>query len=325
MSFVLNYFNLTFSKIKWIYRKYNLKARKVKTKSKRHRPAFNSVFFDWWIEFVSNSPNKLKQWNNLFSHFNTTCFLYDWPNDFMKNPIERSHKIDDEEFLIPRWYYINSKEDFINEASRYSHYYNFKRISSSEYRYWKTSFQIISEYLKPYFYKYLVNFPTLILDNCISDLIYHTKTIDTLLHHLLNNPPDFSNPKSVLDFKHKFNIQNNFFAQNVFDLYLKEIPYNLVVKKIISVLYSLKAIIFKLSLIYKKTHFFHYQKWVFKQSYLIASLLFIIKRFEFSWSFFNNFFFYTIWHWFIFFEYHRIISSTLCIWSKVCCITKHLW
>jgi len=303
MPFVLNYFNLTFSKIKWIYRKYNLKVRKVKTKSKRHRPAFNydalspfqillydtkhildkgalpshiydkfklnpdlpiyeynifdvkswfrfiayshqinatfwlyflkfvimfirsiwvdfhiSVFFDWWIEFVSNSEKKLNDWNNLFSHLNTTCFLYDWPNDSRKNPIERSHKIDDEEFLIPRWHYINSKKDFIIEASKYSYYYNFERISHSEYRYWKTPFQFISEYLKPFFYKYLLNFPTLILDDCIADLIYHTKTIDTL-HYLLNNSPNFNNPKSIIDFKYKLNIQNNIFAQNVFDLY----------------------------------------------------------------------------------------------------------
>jgi len=304
MPFVLDYFNLTFSKIKWIYRKYNLRVRKVKTKSKRHRPAFDyqalspfqvllydtkhildksalpshiydkfnlnpnlpiyefnifdvkswfrfiayshklnttfwlyflkfvlmfirsiwvdfhiSVFFDWWIEFVSNSPDKLNQWNDLFSHLNTTCYLYDWPRDSRKNPIERSHKIDDEEFLIPRWYFINSKQDFIIEATNYSYYYNFQRGSTSKYKYWKTPFQIISEYLKPFFYNYLTNFPTLILDDCIWDLIYHTKTIDTL-YYLLNNTPDFNNLKSVIDFKYKLNIHNNIFAQNVFDLYL---------------------------------------------------------------------------------------------------------
>jgi len=41
MPSVLSYFNLTLPKIKGIYRKHNLRVRKVKTKSKRNRPAFN--------------------------------------------------------------------------------------------------------------------------------------------------------------------------------------------------------------------------------------------------------------------------------------------
>ena len=77
----------------------------------------------------------------------------------------------------------------------------------------------VSENLKPFFHKYLLNFPTLILDDCISDLIYYTKTIDTV-YHLLNNPPDFNDPKSVIDFQYKLDIHDNIFAQNVFDLYL---------------------------------------------------------------------------------------------------------
>ena len=301
--YVLQHFNLTLSKIKWIYRNYNLKVRKVKSKSKRNRPLFDykslavfeylfydtkhildkkalpssvynkfnlypelpiyeynifdakswfrfiayansinatfglyflkfvimfirsiwydlsiKVYFDWWIEFVSNSDSKLKQWNDLFSLLNTTCFLYDWPRDPRKNLIERSHRIDDEEFLIPRWDFINSKQSFLTEAKDYWYYYNFERVSSSKYRYWKTPYDIISSSWL-YFHRYLLNFPTLILDDCIWDLIYHTKTIDTI-YNLKTNPPDFSDSKSITDFKYKFNIHNNIFAQNVFDPYL---------------------------------------------------------------------------------------------------------
>jgi hypothetical protein len=176
-----------------------------------------SVFFDWWAEFVSNSPSKLQQWNSLFSFLNTSCFLYDWPRDPRKNLIERSHRIDDEEFFIPRWSFINSKQSFLKEAYDYWYYYNFERVSSSKYRYWKTPYSIVSSSWI-HFHKYLLNFPTLILDDYISDLIYYTKTIDTV-YHLKINPPNLSNPKSIIDFKYKFNIHNNIFAQNVFDLY----------------------------------------------------------------------------------------------------------
>jgi len=177
-----------------------------------------TVFFDWWAEFVSNSDKKLLHWNSILASLNVSCELYNWPKDSRKNLIERSHRIDDEEFLIPRWAYINSKPDFLKEANDYSYYYNFHRISTSKYRYWKTPYDIVSSNLKYFNHKYLLHFPTLILDDWISDLIYHTKTIDTL-YHLNTNSPNFNDIKSIIDWKYKFNIHNNIFAQNVFDLY----------------------------------------------------------------------------------------------------------
>ncbi len=300
----LSKFNLSFSKIKGIYKKHNIKVRKSKSKNRRYRPIFDykslhifqyllydtkhildisslpphiyhkfssnpeipiyeynifdakswfrfiayshqlnstfgfyflkfvlmfirsigydlpiTVLFDWWAEFVSNSPSKLNQWNELLSILNTSCQLYSWPRDVRKNLIERSHRIDDEEFFSPRWDFINSKSDFLKEAHDYRFYYNFQRISSSKYRFWKTPFDIISSHLKPFYFKYFLNFPTLILDDAISDLMYYTKNIDTLFY-LKKHPPDLTNPKSVIDWKYKFNLQNNIFAQNVFELYL---------------------------------------------------------------------------------------------------------
>ncbi len=185
--FVLDYLNLTFSKIKWIYRKHNIKVRKVKSKNKRTRPLFDykalsvfqflfydtkhildksslpshiynkfklnphlpiyeynifdakswfrfiaysnslnstyaftylkfvimvirsiwynfpiTVFFDWWAEFVSNSDKKLLHWNSILASLDVYCELYNWPKDSRKNLFERSHRIDNEEFLIPR-------------------------------------------------------------------------------------------------------------------------------------------------------------------------------------------------------------------------------
>ena len=82
----------------------------------------------------------------------------------------------------------------------------------------KTPYDIVPSNLKYFYHKYLLHFPTLILDDWISDLIYHTKTIDTL-YYLNTNPPNFDDIKYIIDWKYKFNIHNNFFAQNVFDLY----------------------------------------------------------------------------------------------------------
>ncbi len=55
---------------------------------------------------------------------------YNSAKDIRKNLIERSHLSYDSKFFIPRWYFINSKIDFLNEAKNYQYYRNFKRFHS---------------------------------------------------------------------------------------------------------------------------------------------------------------------------------------------------
>ena len=53
-------------------------------------------------------------------YLNIEFYTYYWPKDPRKNLIERSHRSDDEEFIIPRWYFINSKKDFLKRSLRLS-------------------------------------------------------------------------------------------------------------------------------------------------------------------------------------------------------------
>jgi hypothetical protein len=63
-----------------------------------------------------------------------------------------------------------------------------------------------------------LSFPILILDECLGDIIYHTKTIDLMI--ALESLPTFQDHKSLVDFKDSLSIVNNKYAQNVLNHYL---------------------------------------------------------------------------------------------------------
>lgn len=88
------------------------------------------LWTDWWVEFFSWSEKKRNIRNEKLSYLNVEFYSYNWAKDPRKNLIERSHLSDDSELFIPRWYFINSKKDFLKEASDYSYYRNFKRFHS---------------------------------------------------------------------------------------------------------------------------------------------------------------------------------------------------
>jgi hypothetical protein len=62
-----------------------------------------------------------------------------------------------------------------------------------------------------------LDFPILILDECIGDIIYHTKTIDLAI--AIKGNPIFEDQKSLVDFKNRLCIVNNSYAQNLLDHY----------------------------------------------------------------------------------------------------------
>jgi hypothetical protein len=55
---------------------------------------------------------------------NAEIYSYEPRFDIRKNLIERSHKTDDEEFLIPRGMFIDSQDSFLQEANAYAQYFN---------------------------------------------------------------------------------------------------------------------------------------------------------------------------------------------------------
>lgn len=173
---------------------------------------------DWWIEFFSNSDKKKAYWNSILWELNAEIDSYNSNKDVRKNIIERSHKTDDEEFYVPRWEFINDKKSFIKEAYLWYRYFNFERGHTGKNMNWKTPIEMVEEswlyYLRP-----LYRFPTLILEDSISDIMYHTKTIFVKKEINKGTIDNIKDQKDLVDFKYKLNIQNNIYAQNVLDLY----------------------------------------------------------------------------------------------------------
>jgi hypothetical protein len=175
-----------------------------------------TMWFDWGSEFCSASPKKLAEWNKKLEVLNCVVYQYEWAKDIRKNLIERSHKTDDEEFYNPRWYYINDLESFKKEAKNWYMHFNFTRVhmgiemGTTPYKklcasgLWKT--------------KWYDKFPVLILDTCINELMYNTKTI-VLRQSLYNNKGAFIDCKSYVDFQVNLNILHNKYAQNVLTPY----------------------------------------------------------------------------------------------------------
>jgi hypothetical protein len=133
-----------------------------------------------------------------------------------KNLIERSHRSDDEEFYAPRWYHICDRKSFLKEARNWYMHWNYTRLHTwidmgvtpyeklQQTGIWKT--------------RWWDSFPVLILDECISDLMYHTKTLE--LKHVLDATPTRNNQKDYIDFQVNLNILHNIYAQNVLTHYL---------------------------------------------------------------------------------------------------------
>jgi len=88
-----------------------------------------SVQMDMGSEFYSGSKRKQKEWNEYFKKYN--CHVYDTEGvKWKQNIVERSHRIDDEEFYCPRGDRINTKTDFMIEGQFWIKYYNHRPSES---------------------------------------------------------------------------------------------------------------------------------------------------------------------------------------------------
>jgi hypothetical protein len=88
-----------------------------------------SVQFDGGREFCSASLKKINDWNLEFKKYGVR--VYDTQGaKWKQNLVERTHRIDDEEFYCPQGEFIESKKDFALEAQLWLFYYN-NRISDS--------------------------------------------------------------------------------------------------------------------------------------------------------------------------------------------------
>lgn len=85
---------------------------------------------DWWSEFFSWSEKKQNDWNNILKQLDSDIDCYNPNWDIRKNLIERSHRSDDEEFLIAFWDDMKTNNIFMNKAQAYNDYRNKSRIHS---------------------------------------------------------------------------------------------------------------------------------------------------------------------------------------------------
>jgi hypothetical protein len=127
---------------------------------------------DWWSEFFSNSRRKEALWNNLLQELDADIDCYEPTWDIRKNLIERSHRSDDEEFLIAFGEDFKTKDDFMIKAQAYNDYRNKSRIHSWKGINWRTPLQKI---IDCWFYNAskILDFRVLYLDSYFYPLQKH--------------------------------------------------------------------------------------------------------------------------------------------------------
>lgn len=72
----------------------------------------------------------MEEWNKLLMELDAKIDCYNPNWDIRKNLIERSHRSDDEEFLIPFGESMKTKMQFMIQAQEYSDYWNKLRSHS---------------------------------------------------------------------------------------------------------------------------------------------------------------------------------------------------
>jgi uncharacterized protein YktA (UPF0223 family) len=164
------------------------------------------------VEFCSGSSLKLSSWNSLLKLLNAQAYAYNPHWDIRKNLIERSHRNDDDEWLIPRGQYIKDEESFLREAKDYWYYLNFERQHSGKGMNDRTPFEVLknSGLLGV---KQLLKFPILILDHHIDVLRRCTEPL--LFEHDIKLAEEkrkgvLLDPKTLLDISSKY----DFFVPN---------------------------------------------------------------------------------------------------------------
>jgi hypothetical protein len=139
-------------------------------------------------EFCSSSLSKLNEWNRSLSILNAEMYTYEPNFDIRKNLIERSHRTDDEEFLVPKGPLIKDRESFLREARTYATYFNSRRPHSGYGMNNMTPIEKLeSRGLKSA--RKLLKFPTMILEETIGALRRGTEIVQVIprLKDLLNS------------------------------------------------------------------------------------------------------------------------------------------
>jgi hypothetical protein len=180
---------------------------------------FINMYTDWWSEFFSNSQKKKQEWNNILKELDSEIYAYNPNWDIRKNLIERSHRSDDEEFLIAFWVDMKTKKQFMNKAQNYNDYWNKSRVHSWKWMNNKTPKQKL---LDLWFYNVdkILDFKVLYLDSYFYQLQKHLEYF--YFQRLLKSTPlqkIKTDRKTSIDLMTKYS-HLQLYAQNVLTYYL---------------------------------------------------------------------------------------------------------
>jgi hypothetical protein len=171
------------------------------------------------VEFCSGSPGKAIDWNNTLKPLNASIYAYNPYWDIRKNLIERSHRTDDEEFLIPRGEFIHTEPEFMTEAKSYGTYWNTTRSHSGIGMQGRTPLEVIQQSGLIGSHR-LTQVPVLILDHHINIL---QECITPLLFTSDIRATEQKKQQTILDLKKLYDLKSKYFftedAQNVLTYY----------------------------------------------------------------------------------------------------------
>ncbi len=170
-----------------------------------------TVGFDNGCEFCSSSTKKEMEWNVLLLPLNACVYSYHPNFDIRKNLIERSHRSDDEEFLVPKGVLIKDLKSFLKEADAYKIFWNSQRSHSGLGMNKMTPIEKLeSRGLKGA--KRLLEFPTMLLEDTIGELRKGTEVLQAV-HRL----EEMIEAKKTIDQKQIYDIgamYKGFFSQH---------------------------------------------------------------------------------------------------------------
>ena len=181
---------------------------------------FIHMHTDWWAEFFSNSETKKQEWNDVLKELDCDIGAYNPNWDIRKNLIERSHRSDDEEFLIPFWFDMKTLDSFMEKAQWYNDYRNKSRVHSWK---WMNNMTPRQKLLSLWFHNAdrILDFKVLYLDSHFYQLQRHLEYF--YFQRLLNATPLQKlkiNRKTSIDLITKYSHLQNY-AQNVLTYYQK--------------------------------------------------------------------------------------------------------
>jgi len=183
------------------------------------------IHTDWWVEFFRGSEKKQKEWNDILTLFDADIDCYNPNWDIRKNLIERSHRSDDEEFLIPFGATWKTKDNFMLQAREYSEYWNTKRSHSWHGMEWRTpKEQLEKRWLPKWQVSRILDFPVLHLDESFYLLQEHFQyyRIQQELRNVTKNPLWREDRKGIIDFITQYPEKYlQVYAQNVLTYYPK--------------------------------------------------------------------------------------------------------